>query len=731
MAIITVLNNTNGLINLNQDIATSAPNSANTLAQAIQSGYGYYLSYSSNQLADYNFYKNYYGYTSYGFALDGSFYLNSPNYTAYDYGTISAYGSSVTEVAFVNKNNGTVLQIYGTFGWTGYPSFSSPSSNQTITDFVQTFKISASAYVQDTISGYFQSTSATTYSGTVTSYTEIVYNPNTLLGVGYYISGSIPVSFNISTNAVNVGSGSITTLKEIYANLNNPIGSQITDSVVITGIDSWSVNTPLKNLSLSTGSDTFYITGSKPITANGGSGNDIFYVQSANNIIYGGGGFDTVAFSGVLSNYKVTVNVGNCTVTDLGSTLGTTTIYQASYLQFAGSNYSIAATITGSVANFLSSLDFLGASVYSLSDTSANIASNLDALQTNVAKITSITQSGTPAALAITPTQLANDATTLNKISGNYTLNVSGVVANSVATNYSNSHISSMAVTDTAANISANLATLQADASKISSITVTDGNPISLTADQYSSNSSVMSKLGVPAFSDTTGGGAGYVLPSIYTGPVSSLNYQLIDSTDGAVITASLGTNDFIYLSSTNTSIPKAINGNGGHDVIAGGIGSSFIAGGTGHADTFFLDGRAAGTSWSTITDFSFGSDSLTIWGWNPTDSSLNTIYPVINGATNYTGLTLYMNNLAPDGSSTSYVNSALNMITLSGHTLADLGFNSIAALNTELQTLSTEALNNSGPDVVLPHTAINGHFIVGQTTDNVGTGVHWYLNVH
>jgi len=32
---------------------------------------------------------------------------------------------------------------------------------------------------------------------------------------------------------------------------------------------------------------------------------------------------------------------------------------------------------------------------------------------------------------------------------------------------------------------------------------------------------------------------------------------------------------------------------------------------------------------------------------------------------------------------------------------------------------------------VVLPHTAINGHFIVGQTTDNVGTGVHWYLNVH
>jgi hypothetical protein len=235
----------------------------------------------------------------------------------------------------------------------------------------------------------------------------------------------------------------------------------------------------------------------------------------------------------------------------------------------------------------------------------------------------------------------------------------------------------------------------------------------------------------VKAFTDNKGGGTDYKLPTAYSGPVTSLQYQLFDNTDGAVITAPVGTNDFIYLSSTNTAANKATNGNGGQDVIAGGVGSSFIAGGTNHNSTFFLDGRAAGVSWSTITDFNIGTDNLTIFGWNPGASSLNTTNPLINGAAGFTGLTLYINNLAPDGSANNYINPALNQLTLSGHTLAEFGYNNIAALNTELQYLSTEALNNVGPDIIAPHTAANGHFIVGQTTDNVGVGVHWYLNLH
>jgi|GEM_PF-1080152 len=233
----------------------------------------------------------------------------------------------------------------------------------------------------------------------------------------------------------------------------------------------------------------------------------------------------------------------------------------------------------------------------------------------------------------------------------------------------------------------------------------------------------------VKAFTDNANNS--YKLPTAYSGPVGFLQYQLFDNSDGAVITAPLGTNDFIYLSSTNTAANKATNGNGGQDVIAGGVGSSFIAGGTNHNSTFFLDGRASGVSWSTITDFNIGTDNLTIFGWNPNNSSLNTTNPIINGAVGFTGLTLYMNNLAPDGSAAKYVNPALNQITLANHTLAEFGYNSVAALNTALQTLSTEAINNAGPDIIASHTASNGHFTVGQTTDNVGTGIHWYLNVH
>jgi hypothetical protein len=234
----------------------------------------------------------------------------------------------------------------------------------------------------------------------------------------------------------------------------------------------------------------------------------------------------------------------------------------------------------------------------------------------------------------------------------------------------------------------------------------------------------------VVAFTDNTGGGTGYVLPTVYSGPVSFLEYQLFDNTDGAVITAPVGTNDFIYLSSTNTAANKATNGNGGQDVIAGGVGSSFIAGGDGHSSTFFLDGRADGISWSTITDFTIGGDSLTIWGWNPGSSYLNTSNPIINGAAGYTGLTLYMNNLAPDGAGSDYINPALNQITLSGHTLSNFGYDSITALNTALQNLSQQAMNNSGANIIASHTASNGHFTVGQTTDDVGVGIHWYLNV-
>ena len=123
-----------------------------------------------------------------------------------------------------------------------------------------------------------------------------------------------------------------------------------------------------------------------------------------------------------------------------------------------------------------------------IADTSANIATNLNALLPLVTanKITSITQTGTASALAITATQLTADATVLAKITGTYTLAVSGVTAGGTATVVANTHVTSLAVTDSAANMTTNLTALIALGTKLTGITESGTvTAIALTAAQY------------------------------------------------------------------------------------------------------------------------------------------------------------------------------------------------------------------------------------------------------
>jgi serralysin len=175
------------------------------------------------------------------------------------------------------------------------------------------------------------------------------------------------------------------------------------------------------------------------------------------------------------------------------------------------------------------------------------------------------------------------------------------------------------------------------------------------------------------------------------------------------VVTGSSG-NEFIKVASSN-SIGKAVNGNGGNDVIDGGVGSTFVTGGENHNTTFFLDGRAPGTSWSTITDFRTGVDKATIWGFVKGVSSVDTSFANFNseGAGGYQGLTLHFKNLLPSGQ-TSGSNANLNSITLTGRTLQEFGASSLNELNKQI---------NDGS---------NSHFIVGATNDSLGT--HGYLQI-
>jgi hypothetical protein len=247
------------------------------------------------------------------------------------------------------------------------------------------------------------------------------------------------------------------------------------------------------------------------------------------------------------------------------------------------------------------------------------------------------------------------------------------------------------------------------------------GGTVSLGGTSVSTSAITQHTTPQAVFTSLTGGVTDYVLPELYKGGLN-LKYQHIDTTPNAVVVGSTD-NDFIKVADTH-SLGKAVNGGGGSDVIDGGVGSTFVTGGTGHhGDTFFLDGRAPGVSWSTITDFQLGSDQATIWGFVKGVSSVDSSFanPNNEGAGGiYNGLTLHFKNLLADGLATGS-NADLNSITLSGHTLADIGVSSLQDLNNKI--------NNAQTANALGQYVVNEHIIIGQTQDALGT--HSYLFLH
>jgi hypothetical protein len=239
-----------------------------------------------------------------------------------------------------------------------------------------------------------------------------------------------------------------------------------------------------------------------------------------------------------------------------------------------------------------------------------------------------------------------------------------------------------------------------------STLAFSDGSlSASSLASQYSSKVAPIFK--------SSGGTDGNTLPDVFTGPASlGLKWQLIDNSVNAVVIGS-SDNDFIKVSSAN-SLGKAVNGGGGNDVIDGGVGSTFVTGGgtTANSSTYFLDGRAPGTSWSTITDFKLDIDKATIWGFVKGVSSVDASFTNFNsaGAAGYEGLTLHFKNLLPSGQ-TSGTNANLNSITLSGRTLQEFGASSLTELNNQI---------NAGT---------NSNFLVGATQDSAGTHGYLFIN--
>jgi len=155
---------------------------------------------------------------------------------------------------------------------------------------------------------------------------------------------------------------------------------------------------------------------------------------------------------------------------------------------------------------------------------------------------------------------------------------------------------------------------------------------------------------------DNDAGSNGAIAAVPYSGPVSRLDLQFIGNDHGEAI-AGTAFSDFINAGGGNDAIDAGM----GDDVIDGGTGSNFLTGGPG-LDTFFLDGRGGGVTWSTITDWQAG-EQLSLWGWQPGVSKATWV--ANDGTPGWTGVTLHA-DLNGDG-------TVETSVTWTGRSQADL----------------------------------------------------------
>ncbi len=159
----------------------------------------------------------------------------------------------------------------------------------------------------------------------------------------------------------------------------------------------------------------------------------------------------------------------------------------------------------------------------------------------------------------------------------------------------------------------------------------------------------------------TSSGASRDVQMDAYTGPVSGLQNQFIGS-DASEAARGTDSGDFINMLAGD----DAVDGGAGNDVLDGGLGSNFLTGGSGN-DTFFVDGRSGGTTWSTVTDLEKG-ELATAWGWNAGVSKLT--WAEMAGADGYKGATAHIdldNNGSIDMSMTIVGKGSGSIVTTTG----------------------------------------------------------------
>jgi hypothetical protein len=165
-----------------------------------------------------------------------------------------------------------------------------------------------------------------------------------------------------------------------------------------------------------------------------------------------------------------------------------------------------------------------------ISDSAANVSSNIDALQPLVAsgKISSISLSdaGVPQ-LVLTANQLKTDAAVFATIVSSYALAVGGVTAGTAMSIANQPHVASVAITDSAANVAANLDALQglATAHKLATISLTGMGlqTLSITAAQFAADAAALHAISTAYALNVTGVTVAGMSPILANAQVASV----------------------------------------------------------------------------------------------------------------------------------------------------------------------------------------------------------------
>ena len=347
---------------------------------------------------------------------------------------------------------------------------------------------------------------------------------------------------------------------------------------------------------------------------------------------------------------------------------------------------------TPNVASFLSNLGLISNAGFAITDTSSNIAANLDTLQANVAKLSSITVTDT-GVITLTAAQLTADKAVLSLLSPTtYSLNVTGVLAANASTVAGNSHV--VAITVIGAKTT-NLDTTALGALvKVTSITLASGVTSLSYAEYVNANGKLASTgLTITGVSVANAAATSTVVKDSHVAAITvndtaahiTANLAILlantklysitqsDSPTALSITAAQSTVDHSVLAKIVGTYNLTITGTSTADTLYDTTNSHATLSGSAGADTFMVTGTA------TISDLgNGGADVLNIGAGATANATISTAWIATAATTNSGTATITTSGLGVNLSAVTTGTHGFNVTntgaatTLTGSALAD-----------------------------------------------------------